>query len=491
MVINGNNSGKRKFHLLTIDDDKTIHEFLRDTISRTKYAKQIEMFSAYDEKMGLNLLNQQDFNAALIDYFLPNSTGLEIVKQVIYKQRSSDFILISANPQKQFVHDALRLGVRDFWSKPMSYTALKLRIEKLYENHWETSSDSSKETKEKKDYDLLIGESPQMEELYRYIQRVSSADISVLITGESGTGKELIAQEIHRFSYRSEKPFVAINCAAIPHELLESELFGHEKGAFTGAIAKKIGCFEQCQEGTLFLDEIGDLSIDLQVKLLRVLQEKEIQPVGSSKRIPINVRIISATHQDLQEYISQGLFREDLFFRLNAFPIYSPALREKKEDIPIIAQHFLSQLHKKYGGAKKHFSKQAIKQFLQYTWKGNVRELQNLLERLYLTIPPGQAEVQAIPENMFQFRNSQDSLDKTENLSPTIPPTEPNTLDFLGHGNNSVYTLAEVEKILIQRTLKIFYYNIFRSAKALGIGRDTLYRKMKLYQIHKQKKQKA
>ena len=343
--------------------------------------------------------------------------------------------------------------------------------------------------KKKKDIDTLIGESPQMEELYQQIQRVSNSDISVLITGESGTGKELIAKDIHRLSHRSEKPFMAINCAAIPHELLESELFGHEKGSFTGAISKKIGCFEQCQDGTLFLDEIGDLSTDLQVKLLRVLQEKEIHPVGSTRPIPIDVRIISATHRDLKELMNQGLFREDLFFRLNVFPIHSLALREKKEDIPIIAEYFLSRFHSKYGGAKKYLSKKATEQLLQYPWRGNVRELQNLLERLYLTLVQGEEKINAIPENMFQFHKpkaSSDTTDKSENPNST----HSDLLDFFTRADSPSYTLAEVEKIVIQKTLQLCHYNIFRTAKELEIGRDTLYRKMKLYQIQKPKRSK-
>ncbi|MDH5682014.1 MAG: sigma-54 dependent transcriptional regulator, partial [Spirochaetota bacterium] len=292
-----------------------------------------------------------------------------------------------------------------------------------------------------------------------------------LLQGESGTGKELIARAIHDCSDRVDQPFVAINCGAIPRDLLESELFGHEKGAFTGAIAKKIGCFEQADGGTLFLDEIGDLDLDLQVKLLRVLQDNQIQPVGAVKKIKVNVRIISATHRNLANLMTDQKFREDLFFRLNVYPLQVPALRERPEDIPLLVDHFLDDIQKKYDSPKPHITEHAMNQLLDYCWKGNVRELENMMKRLVLVMDPDK-EVDQIPDEMFQFKN--EISDQPQTAAQKMIPAR----------TDLVTSLADTEKASIETALKHFNYNILKTAQALKIGRDTLYRKIKLYDIN-------
>ncbi|HEO65364.1 MAG TPA: sigma-54-dependent Fis family transcriptional regulator, partial [Spirochaetes bacterium] len=336
--------------LLAIDDDKSIHSVFQDAVSSTRYAKHIQFISAYDGELGLKCLNYQPIDVSFVDFKLPKISGLDILKEQTEKASATDFIMISGQRTIENAVEAFKLGAKDFILKPFDYPDLKSHIERLFEDHQvDTKPFGGKGTALRS----LIGESPSMIKLHRQIEKVAQSDLSVLILGESGTGKELIARAVHDSSKRANKPFIAINCGAIPRELIESELFGHEKGAFTGAVSKKIGCFQQADGGTLFLDEIGDLDFDLQVKLLRVLQEDEIRPVGTHKKVKIDLRIISATHRDLESHMAKQLFREDLYFRLNVFPIHAPALRDKVRDIPLLAHHFLEKIHQRYGGQKR------------------------------------------------------------------------------------------------------------------------------------------
>ena len=458
------------YQVLMIDDDQSIHEFVKDTISSTQYSRYIRLVSAFDGQVGLDYIKSYPINVAFIDQKLPHRSGLSILENIsqlgLY---NLDVIMMSGQNSIQNAITSLKLGAKDFLIKPIDFKNLKKRIENLYENYQNFQSKYSFQKSS------LIGKSPAIQDIIQQLHKISSSNISVLILGESGTGKELIAKAIHQFSNRCNQPFIAINCGAIPRELLESELFGHERGAFTGAAYKKTGYFQQADGGTLFLDEIGDLDLELQVKLLRVLQEKEIQPIGSSKKIKVDARIISATHRDLQSYMEKKLFREDLFFRLNVFPIFIPPLRDRKDDISLLAQYFLSQSQKKYNLKKpKSFSQQAIKQLTSYSWKGNVRELKNLVERICLTLDHHD-EVQLIPDHMFQFKLN------SKIIHSVFPiPSQPNSQQ---QQQQNVFTLAKVEEITIQNALKHFKYNILRTSQALKIGRDTLYRKMKLYNI--------
>ncbi len=454
--------------LLAIDDDRSIHSVFKDAVSCTRYAKHIHFISAFDGELGLKCLNYQTIDVSFVDFKLPKISGLDILKEQAQKTSVTDFIMISGQQSIETAVEAFRLGAKDFILKPFDYPNLKSHIEKLFEDHQvDPKSSGGKDTALKS----LIGESPSMIKLHRQIKKVAQSDLSVLILGESGTGKELIAQAIHDSSKRANKPFIAINCGAIPRELIESELFGHEKGAFTGAVSKKIGCFQQADGGTLFLDEIGDLDFDLQVKLLRVLQENEIRPVGTHKKVKVDLRIISATHRDLESYMAKQLFREDLYFRLNVFPIHAPALRDKVEDISLLANHFLEGIQQRYGGKKKILSDRAIQQLCNYGWKGNVRELRNCMERLYISFDDS-TFIDHIPEDLFQFKDFKGSVQSPIGL---------NGQNLIS--SSQVSTLAEVERMAIKSVLAHFNYNILKTAQALSIGRDTLYRKMKLYDL--------
>ena len=451
-----------KHQILMIDDDLHIHELFKDLISTTKYSKNIDFTSAYNGERGLEVLNSSPVDIAFVDQKLPQMSGMTVLKNLLKNGHTkTQLIMISGQNLISHAIEALKLGAQDFLVKPLNLEKTKQYIESSFEKN---TSSTPKLPAHNND---LVGNSPPMQDLMKQIHKVALSDVSILLFGESGTGKELVAKAIHNVSGRKDKPFVAINCGAIPKELLESELFGHERGAFTGAVYKKIGFFQQAHGGTLFLDEIGDLDLDLQVKLLRVLQENEIQPVGSSKKIKIDVRIVSATHRNLQQYMEKKLFREDLFFRLNVFPILIPPLRERKEDIPLLAEYFLHKAYKQYRLLKKppKLSKVAMNQLLEYPWKGNVRELKNLIQRLCLTFDH-QDKILSIPDNMFQFKYHHHSAE-TLNSSSKQP----------------IFTLAKMEEITIQHTLKHFKYNILRTSQALKIGRDTLYRKMKLYNI--------
>lgn len=458
----------KDFTLLVIDDENSIHDLFADTICNSKYANKIELLSAFNGETGLKLLQKQSVNISFIDINLPNISGISLLEKIKPLNLSSEMIMISGNSSIETAVEAIKLGAKDFLVKPFDFLYLKDHIEQFFAN----CKTHPNKTFTKPPFLLsLVGESESMIHLFQQIKKIALADVSVLIRGESGTGKELVAKAIHDSSCGVDKPFIAINCGAIPRDLLESELFGHEKGAFTGAIAKKKGCFEQAQGGTLFLDEIGDLDLDLQVKLLRVLQDKEIQPLGGSKKIKVDIRIISATHRNLEDYMEKQLFREDLFFRLNVFPIYISPLRERKEDIPILVTYLLNEIHKKYGGTIKTLSTSAMNQFINYSWKGNIRELKNLIERLVLTVD--EDEIEHIPENMFQFKNYNPNKSHSSNI------------DSLALVDQSeIHSLADVERITINKTLKLFNFNILKTAEALKIGRDTLYRKIKLYNIN-------
>ncbi len=459
-----------KFTIMAVDDDSGIQEIYKQTIENTEYCQHIEFYSIYTGKDALNIINKTSIDLAFIDYRLPDSNGVELIKQIYSMSPSTDLMMVSGYSSIENAIEALKVGAKDFLVKPLDYKNLKYLINNLYVNHICQNNSSRIVTPA---LSPIIGESDVMIKLFRQIRKVALTDISVLILGESGTGKELIAKAIHESSERVDQPFIAINCGAIPRELLESELFGHEKGAFTGAVSKKIGCFEQANHGTLFLDEIGDLDIDLQVKLLRVLQEKEIHPLGSSRKIKIDVRIISATHRDLKQYINVNRFREDLYFRLCVFPLQVPALRDRIEDIPLIVQHCLGELCVKYNRAIIDVSNQAMYQLISYSWKGNVRELKNIIERLFLLTED--EIIESIPEEMFQFRDCFSEQEQYQNFRFLNKPQ-----DF-----QEVISLAETEKKAIGYALKVFDFNILKTANALKIGRDTLYRKMKSYNINK------
>jgi two-component system, NtrC family, nitrogen regulation response regulator NtrX len=365
--------------ILVIDDEKTIRDALRDILEYEGY----EVDEAKDGQEGLDMVLASQYDVALCDIKMPKMDGLDVLLKAKEEGIITQFVMVSAFGNVENAVEATKRGAFDFITKPPDLNRLLVTVR----NAIEKSNDVEViKTLKKRVYKLneIIGESPLITKVKETIDRVAPTEARILVTGPNGSGKEMVAKQIHEKSNRLKKPLVEVNCAAIPSELIESELFGHEKGAFTSAIKQRIGKFEQADNGTLFLDEIGDMSLSAQAKVLRALQEHKITRVGGEKEIKINVRIIAATNKDLKKEIAEGNFREDLYHRLNVIPIYVPSLAERKHDIPLLAEKFLSDVAEEYSDQPKTFSDEAMEYMKNLPWTGNVRELRNVVERLVI-----------------------------------------------------------------------------------------------------------
>jgi len=382
---------------------------------------------------------------------MPGKDGLAVLEEIKRHCPSTEVIMMTAYATAQTAVEAMKKGAYDYLIKPFEIDELNLKLRQILEKKRLAQENVSLKRQLRDRYSLanIIGHSGAMQEVFRMVEKVAASDATVLIGVESGTGKELIAQAIHHLSPRAEKPFIAVHCAALPESLLESELFGHEKGAFSGADRRKLGRFELAGEGTIFLDEIGDMTLATQVKLLRVLQNREIVRLGGTETIPVRARTIAATNRDLEKALKEGKFREDLYYRINVFPIYLPPLRERKEDIPLLVEHFL----KKYGAASTAMDREVMQLLMTYHWPGNVRELEHVIERAL--IMTGGAMITA------------------KDLPPHIQgPAEP--IVNLSIPENGL-SLEEVEKELLRRALAKAGGNKSRAAQLLGITRRKLY----------------
>ena len=365
--------------ILVVDDEKSIRDALSDILSEEKY----DVITAEDGESGWSKLEDEKIDLVLCDIKMPKMDGMELLSKVSEEGMDVPFVMISAHGTIDTAVEATKKGAYDFIQKPPDLNRILLTVRNALE-----SSKLSTETKvlrKKVSKGLeIIGESKGITEVKETIEKVAPTEARVLITGENGTGKELVARWLHEKSARSKAPLVEVNCAAIPSELIESELFGHEKGSFTSAHKQRIGKFEQAHGGTLFLDEIGDMSLSAQAKVLRALQDKRISRVGGDKSIHVDVRVLAATNKNLKKEIEEGNFREDLYHRLSVMVIMVPPLRERKEDIGLLTDHFLDQVAADYGIAKKSIDKDAVTQLEQYDWTGNIRELRNVVERLVI-----------------------------------------------------------------------------------------------------------
>ena len=451
---------ERKTKVLVIDDEENIRKSLRMILEYEGYT----LLEAGDSEEGLTKLDESvGVEIVLLDIKMPGGMdGLEVLKEIKRKPYSPDVIMISGQGTIQTAVEATKSGAFEFLEKPLHRDRVLLSIRNALNQNKLRRENLDLKKKAEKRYEL-IGSHPLMKKLWKEIQTAAPTNATVLIYGESGTGKELIARAIHANSLRAKENFVQVNCAAIPEELIESELFGHEKGSFTGATERKTGKFEQADGGTIFLDEVGDMSLKTQSKVLRVLEEGEVQKVGSNKINKVDVRVIVATNKDLKKEIEKRNFRDDLYFRLNVVPLYSPALREKREDIPLLVEYFCRNFAEENNFKLKKFSPEALEAMIRYPWKGNVRELKNVIERLLIMTDKDAIEKKDLPEQLRGERQIYlPDAAKVQTLK-----------DFRD--------LAEKDFILAK--LEENNWNISQTAREIDTPRSNLYKKLEQYGI--------
>ncbi len=451
--------GANFLNLLIVDHDRTIRESCREVAQSLGFNTQV----AESAEQAYRLLDSSSTDAVLLD-LRPGGGGLDAL-HVIKKHRADALVIVvTGYGTVQSAVQAMKDGAYDYVTKPFSMEELRLLLERVAGHlRLKTENRVLRETiKSRHGFGNLIGRAPEMEKLYRIIAKAGQSAHPVLILGESGTGKELVAKSIHFAGIFRNKPFIPVDCGSLVPTLIESELFGHVRGAFTGATNPKDGLLAIAEGGTVFLDEIGELPTDLQAKLLRAIQEKEIRPVGSVKRVPINVRILAATNRDLERAVAEGTFRRDLFFRLNVLTLRLPALRERRQDIPLLVAHILERIGRD-AGIEKTISDEALKALLNYDWPGNVRELENSLERACALSSAHEIQLRDLPTQIYSAPND---------LMGVSPPS---------HGTGIV-SMAELEKQTILNALTQVNGDKMLAAQLLGIGKTTLYRKLKEYQ---------
>jgi len=447
--------------VLIVDDDPVILEVIGDILKKNGY----EVVAAPNGVAGIRELERKYFDVVLTDLVMPDVDGMEVLDHVVTTSPKAICIILTGHATIKSSVEAIKKGAFDYITKPITGDELLVVLEKAlkFRNLEEENLRLKKELQQTYGYDNLVGTSNPIKKIYDLIEKVADTDGTVLISGASGTGKELIARAIHYNSSRSERPLVVINCGAIPEELLESELFGHEKGAFTGAYKSRIGRFEMANGGTIFLDEIGEMSPALQVKLLRVLQEKKFERVGGTKTIHVDIRIIAATNKNLTTAINKGKFREDLYYRLNVIPMKVPPLKQRKSDIPLLIDHFMKKFQK---GAEKKitgFSPEAMDAMLKYDWPGNVRELENVIKRLTILCDDEVVTVDDLPEHIPRKGRVVRVVEE----------------DFLEKGETLHDAVEDYEKRLILGALERSDWVKTKAAKLLNINRTTLVEKIK------------
>ncbi len=451
--------------ILIIDDEENMRHMLSKMLQRAGYKVQ----TAADGRQGLAILESDAFDFILCDIKMPNMDGMEFLNKFDQKKSISTVIMMSAYGTIDLAVQAMQLGAYDFISKPFKSDEVLLAVRKAEERDQlkrenRVLKEQLRRIEEQNYFGHMVAKSNVMKSLFVLAEKAAQYNTTVLITGESGTGKELVARAIHKAGPRRQHPLVAVNCGSIPENLLESELFGHMKGAFTGADSTKKGLFEEAHKGTIFLDEIGELPLALQVKLLRVLQENEIRPVGSGQCLKIDARVIAATSRNLEKMVAEGIFREDLYYRLNVLPVEIPPLRERSEDIPLLCQHFIKQLNETLGRGVKGIAPSAMAALLQHPWPGNVRELENAIERAIVL-----AEKDVLDESSFSYSSL-----GVKTSSPLAQACE-------GYSLKNAQKVLEKEMII--KALKATNSNRTQAAKLLEISHPSLLSKIKTYQI--------
>jgi len=449
------------FRVLVVDDETAIREAIRMTLEYEGY----RVDEARSGNEGLDKALKTPYDAILLDIKMPVRDGIEILEELKEQKVMTPVVMVSGHGDISTAVECTKRGAFDFLEKPLNREKLLVSVRNAVRTQKLEAEVGELREKTEKVYQL-VGDAVPMRELKAMIERAAPTKATVLITGESGTGKELVAREIHRRSSRSSQPFVQVNCAAIPEELIESELFGHEKGSFTGAVRKQTGKFVAADGGTIFLDEIGDMSLRTQAKVLRVLQEGEVEPVGSATVVKVDVRVIAATNKDLEDEIKGGRFREDLYYRLNVIPIRTPPLRERRDDVPVLAQHFAQLFSQEHNFHPKSFTPAALKALQDASWRGNVRELRNLIERLVIMVPADAVDVTDLPAEFF--RAPADIISAAMRL---------NTLQEFKD---------EAEKAFILAKLREFGWNVSKTAEAIDTPRSNLYKKIEQYNIKRE-----
>lgn len=448
----------KKYTVLIVDDEENVSNLLNKVLIKEKY----NTYTAMDGEEALDIINKHRIDIVISDIKMPKMSGIELLGKIKEIDSSINVIMITAFATLETAIDALRMGAKDYITKPFNLDEIISSVKNIIQSIENSGMETEFLRGEEKNLEnYIISESTAMKNVMDLIKQVADTRTSIILYGETGTGKELAAHAIHNFSSRHDKPFIKVNCAAIPEQLLESELFGYEKGAFTGAVTKKPGRFELADEGSIFLDEIGDIPPGIQVKLLRVLQEKEFEHLGGTKTIKVDVRIIAATNKNLLESVANGTFREDLFYRLNVVPITLPSLRERAEDITLLVEHFLQRSSSISGRAPKKISKPAMEKLVSYKWPGNIRELENAIERCVVISSKNIIDLEDLPplitnysskENEGSFAKLDDAIDNTE-------------------------------KDVIITTLKECNGNRTKASIVLGISRRSLHRKIAKYNI--------
>ncbi len=449
--------------VLVIDDDEAHAQAVAESLERVGYECKV----AESGQRGVSLIESENFDVVITDLKMDDVDGLQILQKVKQELPDAEVILLTGHASVQSALAAGQGGAFMYLTKPLDIHELRAAVDKASERVrlLRQNAELRRSLNERFGFEGVVGNSPAMQRVIEQIKHVAPTNVTVLILGESGTGKELVARAIHLNSERKHKPFVPLNISALPESILESELFGHEAGAFTGAVGRRIGKFEYANGGTLFLDEVGEMPLETQIKLLRVLEDRKITRLGSNEEIPVNVRLVAATNADLEELVKQGKFREDLYYRLKVVTIYLPPLRERRADIPLLIDHFRKQIAEEQGRDVPIVSRAARQALVAYDWPGNIRQLKNTIERMIVLDTDGVLDVDDLPDEIVPAGTGGDgSL-----------PTQAGADALIGR------PLTEVEKYYIQRALELTNGKREEAASLLGIGERTLYRKIKEY----------
>ncbi|HZD33181.1 MAG TPA: sigma-54 dependent transcriptional regulator [Candidatus Angelobacter sp.] len=453
------NADANLLNLLIVDDERSVRESCRDVAQALGFSTRI----ADSPEHCYRILDSTNVDVVLLDLRLPGTNGLQVLREIKRRRPDTVVIIMTGFATVQSAVQAMKSGAYDYVTKPFNFDELRSVLDRVTA-HLQLATENRllrEQVKARHGFGAMVGQAPEMDRLYRIIAKAASSTHPVLILGESGTGKELVARSIHYSGVLRDQPFIPVDCGSLVPSLIESELFGYVKGAFTGAVRAKPGLMAAAEGGTVFLDEIGELPVDLQSKLLRALQEKEIRPVGGTRAIPINVRILAATNRDLEAAVQQGTFRRDLYFRLNVLTLRVPPLRERKQDIPLLAGHILERVARTTG-VQRNISDDALKLMLNYDWPGNVRELENCLERACALTTGPTVHIADLPTALQNFHAQ----------VPVVP---------VDTATAAIAPLAEMEKQAILHAIAFLNGDKLEAAKQLGIGKTTLYRKLKEY----------